>query len=268
MTGMPRDGLTRRELLILPLALPFIGAGVAAAEIQARKGTYTVDVALLYATVMLRLTGTIDETVDRVGGRYDVRLVGEGAGIANRVESSGRWQDGRWAPLRSTSWFQVRGRESRSEVLYDYGRAVVDYRFRGETFFMRRLRVVDDSLTLPNGVRVDDVMSAILNYADGAWKPDADGLYQTHVVRRRRNDGEGPDDVDPQPRAEFAPLELRITTDEATGKPTGLFDMTRFSSWAKKHKPARIVFGPSRRPELITSSLMLGTSVTIRLHES
>ena len=37
-----------------------------------------------------------------VGGRYDVRLVGEGAGIANRVESSGRWQDGRWAPLRST----------------------------------------------------------------------------------------------------------------------------------------------------------------------
>ena len=42
MTGMPRDGLTRRELLILPLALPFVGAGVAAAEIQARKGTYTV----------------------------------------------------------------------------------------------------------------------------------------------------------------------------------------------------------------------------------
>src|SRR5262245_44436313 len=229
MAGMTRDGLTRREVLWLPLALPFFAVGAAVAGIHSRKGTYTVDVGLLYATITLRLAGTIDETIDRAAGRYEFRLAGEGAGIANRVESSGRWQDGRWLPLRTVSWFQVRGRESRSEVVYDYAHSMVTYHFRGETFFLRRLLVVDDSLSLHEQVRVDDVMSAILNYADGAWKPETDGLYRTHVVRRRRNDAEGPDDVDPHPRAEFAPLALKITTDDVTGKPTALFDMTRFS---------------------------------------
>ena len=265
---MPREAITRRQFLTLPLALLLLRGGRVAAEIQPRKGTYAVDVGLLYDTITLRLAGTIDEAVDRATGRYDVRVVGEGSGIANRVESSGRWQNGQWAPVRSASWFQVRGRESRSEVIYDYGRGVVDYRFRGETFFLRRLRVVEDSLPLPEGVRVDDIMSAMFNYADGAWKPDADGVYHTHVVRRQRNDSEGPDDVDPHPRAELAPLAVKIAPDEATGKPTALFDMTRFSSWARRNRPARIVFGTNRRPELITSSLMLGTSVTIRLRES
>jgi hypothetical protein len=85
------------------------------------------------------------------------------------------------------------------------------------------------------------------------------------VVRRRKRDGEGPDDVDPQPRAELVPLELRIAEDTTTGKPVASFDMTRFSSWARADRPGRIVFGTHRRPELITSSLALGTSLTIRL---
>jgi hypothetical protein len=41
--------------------------------------------------------------------------------------------------------------------------------------------------------------------------------------------------------------------------------MTRFSSWAREDEPARIVFGADRRPESITASLILGTSLAIRL---
>ncbi len=44
-----------------------------------------------------------------------------------------------------------------------------------------------------------------------------------------------------------------------------LFDMSGFSSWAREDRPARIVFAPDRHPELIESSLILGTTVTIRL---
>ena len=66
-------------------------------------------------------------------------------------------------------------------------------------------------------------------------------------------------------RAEFIPLVLRVVADPESGKPTALFDMSGFSSWAREDRPARIVFGADRRPELIESSLILGTSVTIRL---
>ena len=63
----------------------------------------------------------------------------------------------------------------------------------------------------------------------------------------------------------LVPFVLRTTTDSATGRATALFDLTRFSSWAREDRPARIVFGPDRRPEAITTSLMLGTSVDIRI---
>jgi hypothetical protein len=45
----------------------------------------------------------------------------------------------------------------------------------------------------------------------------------------------------------------------------GLFDLTRFSSWARESSPARVVFGPRRRPELITTSMAYGTVVAIRM---
>jgi hypothetical protein len=54
------------------------------------------------------------------------------------------------------------------------------------------------------------------------------------------------------------------TVPDPSGKSTALFDLSRFSSWAKPSEPARVVFAASRRPELITSSMILGTSVTIR----
>ena len=66
-------------------------------------------------------------------------------------------------------------------------------------------------------------------------------------------------------RAEFIPLVLKVGPDPESGKPTARFDMRGFSSWAREDRPARIVFAPDRRPELIESSLILGTSVTIRL---
>ena len=114
---------------------------------------------------------------------------------------------------------------------------------------------------------LDDAISSLLNHADGLWPPDADGLHRTHIVRRRRKESEGPDDVDPNARAELAPFELKVDRDKDTGKLLATFDMTRFSSWARPDRPARIVFNANRRPELIATSLMLGTSVTIRFRD-
>src|SRR5207244_2987668 len=128
-----------------------------------------------------------------------------------------------------------------------------------------RLRVVDDTVTIPPGVHVDDVVSAMLNFADDQWRPGADGQLQTQVVRRRKRDDEDPDEVDPRGRAELVPVSLSLERDQATGKSTARCDMTPFSSWAKRDRPARVVFSEQRRPELIQSSLMLGTSVVIRL---
>ena len=211
----------------------------------------------------LHLEGTIEETVDRAAGEYSVRADGSGPGIANRVASNGTMRNGRWTPVRSHSWFDVRGRQSRTEILYNWTKREIEYHARGETFFLRRLRVVDDVVRVPEGMHVDDVMSATLNYADERWPPGADNAHRTLVVRRRRADNEGPDDVISAYRAEIVPLELKVVSD-ASAKRTALFDLSRFSSWAKSSQPARIVFAQNRRPELITSSMILGTSVTIR----
>jgi hypothetical protein len=193
-----------------------------------------------------------------------VTIRGEGGSIANRIECHGVLRDGRWHPTRSTSWFQVVGREARTELTYDWTARKAEYHYRGETFLMRRVRVADDVLALPPGP-VDDAISAILNYADGRWTPEADGSLRTRVVRRRRRANEGPDDVDQAYRAELLPVLLKIERDPESKKPTALFDMRGFSSWAREDRPARIVFGDDRRPELIASSLILGTTITIQL---
>jgi hypothetical protein len=212
----------------------------------------------------LHVDGTIDEVVDRAAGRYHVTIVGEGSRVANRIECHGTLRDGRWCPTRSVSWFQVVGREARTDLAYDWTAGTAAYRYRGETFMLRRLRVAEDVVALAPAP-VDDAVSAILNYADGRWAPDADGSFRTRVIRRRRRANEGPDDVDKAYRAELLPVELRIGPDPQTRKPTAVFDMSGFSSWAREDRPARIVFGSDRRPELITCALMLGTSVTIHM---
>jgi hypothetical protein len=264
---MSSNAINRRQFLTFPLALLLSPLTVLGAEPQARKGRYAADVGILYDMLNFHLDGTIDEWVDRTAGRYRITVAGHGSSIGNRIESEGMLYEGRWAPVRSVAWFQVHGRESRSRVVYDYARRSIDYHAQAETFFLRRQRVVDDVVAIPEGMRIDDVMSAILNFADGRWPPHPDGAYRTHVVRRYRADNEGPDEVAKTYRGELAPFELRVTADPASGKPMAQFDLTRFSSWARQNRPARIVFNQQRRPELITTSMMLGTSVTIRLAE-
>jgi hypothetical protein len=256
--------MNRRRFLTLPLALWLVPLGRVLAAGTPRKGDFAADVAILYGAFTLHLAGTVDEVIDRTAGRYDVTINGEGTRIANRIQSQGVLRNGRWAPVRTTSWFQVVGRESQTTLLYDYGAGTADYRFRGETFLLRRVRVAQDVLPL-GGEHVDDAISAILNYAEGRWPADADGRFRTRLIRRRRPANEGPDDVDTTYRAEFLPFVLRIDADRETGKPTALFDLRGFSSWAREDRPARIVFGADRRPELIASSLILGTSITIHL---
>jgi hypothetical protein len=227
------------------------------------KAHYTADIGILYDLLSLQLNGTIEETIDRAAGNYRVSAIGSGLGISNRIESSGKLLDGRWAPLRSESWFDVRGRQSSTLIEYRWPVRQIEYHARGETFFLRRTRLVDDTVTMPKGAHVDDVISATLNYADGRWPAQPPGVLRTFVVRRRRPENEGPDDVAASYSAEVVPLEIKIVRDN-TEKTTGLFDLSRFSSWAKPSVPAEIVFGQSRRPERIKSSMILGTSVTIR----
>lgn len=262
---------SRRQFLtllgLLPLQFLVPGSIGVASGIQTRKGGYAAEVGLLYDAVTFKFAGTVEEMVDRQAGRYEVRVAGEGDGIANRVESVGHRRDGRWVPERASSWFHVKGRESRSEIVYDWPARRISYKFRGETFFLRRLREVEDTLTIPDGARVDDVITVVFNYADGIWPPDADGRYRTHVVRRGKKDSEGPDDIDPKTRAELAPFELKVDRDRDTGKPVATFDMTRFSSWARRDRPGKIVFTSERRPEMVSSSLMLGTSISIRFRD-
>ncbi len=260
--------LSRRQFLTLSITLLLPRAVGAAGDVGRRTARLSVETAILYGALRLRLDGTIDESVDRRAGRYTVTIAGTGTDIATRIVSEARWAAGCWQPVHTVSWFQVHGRESRSDVTYDHARHTVSYHFRGETFFLRRPRIVDDTFAIPDGTRVDDAISAMFNYADDCWRPDDDGCYRTQIVRRHRRQGEGPDDVDERPHAELAPLVLTIAPDATTGKPTARFDMSGFSSWARPGRPAEVVFGPNRRPELITSSLMLGTSITIRFQET
>ena len=252
-------------MTVVPLALLLAPAGRARAAVESRRAEYAVDVGILYDALTFHVAGTIVESVDRTAGRYEVKVVGEGAGIGQRIEATGGRRDGRWAPGQTASYFHVKGRESRSEVRYDYARRLVEYHFRGETFLLRRPRIADDLVPIQEGMHVDDLFSATLNYADAVWPAQADGTYRTTVIHRRRPDNEGPDDVQKHYGAELVPFVLRVVPEPESHKATALIDLTRFSSWASRDRPARIVFGPDRRPEAVTSSLILGTSLAIRI---
>ncbi len=262
---MSRQVIARRDFFSLPLALLLSPLTRAHAAPVAHSAPYRVEVSLLYGALTYRIEEILAESVDRAGGRYEVAMTGEGDGIANRIESTGTLREGRWAPLRSKSFFSVKGRESRADITYDYAARQVDYHFKGETFFLRRLRVVDDVVPMRDGSLVDDAISATLNYADQRWQPQADGSLVTHIVRRKIASNEGPDDVQARYRAELAPLTLRVAVDAETRKPIARFDLTRFSSWAKQNQPALITFGGDRRPERLSLPMILGTSVQISL---
>src|SRR5260370_42692409 len=136
--------------------------------------------------------GTLSERVDRAAGSYEVKIAGEGDGIANRIESSGVLLNGRWAPQESPSFFSVKGRKSRSDIAYDWTRRTIAYHFRGETFFLRKLRVAADVVPVPGELHVDVSLSAVVNYADARWLAQEGGRDPTGVLRRRKAEGEGP----------------------------------------------------------------------------
>jgi hypothetical protein len=233
-------------------------------EAQARRTGYEAEASLLYGALRFRVAGSIEEWVDRASGRYEVRMEGRGTSFSNRAEARGVLLDGRWAPRQSRSWVTIAGREGQSDVVYDYDRRVVQYRARSETFFLGRLRVIDDLLTIPAGVHVDDTMSALLNHADGYWRPGPGGVLETRVVRRRREPDEGPEETGGVRHAEIVPVALRLGADPGGGARTASFDMTHFSTWALAGHPAQVLFGPDGRPQQVTSRLRFGTSLTIR----
>src|SRR5256712_10834792 len=233
---MSRQVIDRRQFLTLPLGLLLAPLARAQAAVEAHRAPYGVDVSLLYGALTYRVEGTLTETIDRPRGRYDGAIAGEGDGIATRIESVGIIRRGRWAPLRSRSFFSVKGRESRSDITYDHAGRSIEYHFKGETFFFRRLRVVDDVLPIPEGVLVDDSISAPLSYGDQRTAPQADGSFVTHVVRRKVARNEGPDDVQRHYRAELVPFKFKVAVDAATRKTVAQIDLTRFSSWANQAK--------------------------------
>src|SRR2546427_10142783 len=143
---MSRQVIDRRQFLTLPLALFLAPLARAQAAVEAHRAPYGVDVSLLYGALTYRVEGTLTETIDRPRGCYDVAIAGEGDGIANRIESVGILRQGRWAPLRSRSFFSVKGRESRSDIAYDPARRGTGLHARGVDFFCRRLRVVGGGL--------------------------------------------------------------------------------------------------------------------------
>jgi hypothetical protein len=223
-----------------------------------------VDVGVLFGLFAFSMVGSVDEQIEPVPGKYRVVVAGEGSGIANRLESAGLVRGGRLVPTTSDLSFSIRGRESRTVIRYHHERGLLDYTHVSHTFLLGRRREARDVLRFPVGLPVDDVVTATLNYARGALERDPGGAYRTWVVRRARPDHEGPDDVRAEGyRAEIVPLVLRVAPDPVSGHPVAQVDLTPFSSWARDDSPARIAFGPYRRPESIQARLMLGTTVRI-----
>ena len=113
---------------------------------------------------------------------------------------------------------------------------------------------------------MDDLASAYLNFAANKLDSDGEGRYHTLIVRRAWKDNEGPDDVSPSGyRAMLAPVRFQVAPDPATGGLQGQLDMTSLSSWARPSQPARVSFDQNRHLQSFQTSLILGTTITVRL---
>ena len=69
-------------------------------------------------------------------------------------------------------------------------------------------------------------------------------------------------------RAMLAPVRFRVAPDPATGGLQGQLDMTSLSSWARPSQPARVAFDAARHLQSFETSLILGTTITVRLAPS
>ncbi len=255
--------VSRRQFLAALLAI-FFTPRLGRADQPVQSATYHADIGILFGLFTFTLDGSVDQQVDRIAGRYRVLVAGDGAGIANRIESEGLVRDRRLTPTATSLFFRVKGRESRTRISYDYDRGLVHYRHTSQTFLLGRWRSVDDVIGIPASPPLDDLVTATLNYAEGLLEADGQGGYQTFVVRRARREREGPDEVQAGGyRAEIVPLRFTVTPDSESGRAMCFLDLTRFSSWASTSNPARITFGPARRMEAIQARLMLGTTLRI-----
>jgi hypothetical protein len=229
------------------------------------QGAYKVDVGVLYGLLSLSLSGTVVQEIDLPAKRYRVTLEGKGAGAVHRTESVGILRDGRFLPLESRLSQTIRGRESTVSITYDYANGVVHYHSVSHTLLLGRRRQVDDTLRLPPGQPVDDLPSAYLNFAANKLESDGAGGYRALIVRRAWKENEGPDDVSASSyRAMIAPVRFHVASDAATGGLRGHLDMTSLSSWARPNQPARLTFDAARHLESFQTSLILGTTITVR----
>ena len=262
-----RHRFTRRQFLgLLPGALLVAARRAQALDDGRSAFGYQLDLSILFNFLTLSLTGTVVQEIDRKAGRYRVTMDGKGTAISTRTQTTGLYRDGRFKPVESRSVHHFRGRENTVATSYDYERQRVELHAVTHTLLLGRRRQVDDALAIPPGRHIDDLVSAELNFAANTFDRDSDGTYSTWVMRRSRTDDEGPDDVSPDGyRAELVPLRFRTTADGPGGRLTALIDITRFSSWARKDTPARITFTSDRQLESVQSSLILGTTLSVRV---
>lgn len=260
--------ISRRQLLALPLGALLLPRIAKAEGVVRRSFSYRAEMGMLFDLLTFHVTGTVTEEIDRGAGRYRVVLTGEGTGVTHRSESIGTIRSGRFLPTASWSSGAVRGRDHRASMRYDYEQRTIDYHSYGHTLILGRVRQVDDMLKMPVGRPIDDLASATLNFAAGQLESDAQGYHHIVVARRAKAENEGPDDVSANGyRAELVPLRFRVTRDSA-GRLAAAVDITRFSSWARSNQPAHVTFDETRHLESVKSSLMLGSSVSVRLTAS
>ena len=262
--------LSRRAFLAVSLPLlasPQAALAQASPQAPAREVfDCSVNMGVLFNLITFALKGTVVKEIDRTAGRYRVSMNGEGDSISLHTEASGLIKQGRFTPVEIHSHSTIRGRESRLDMLYDHDRGTVEYHSVMHTFFLGRRRQVDDTLKLPADRRVDDLLSAELNFAANMLEQDPDGMYRTFIVRRSRPEDEGPDDVSASGyHAELIPLRFQAVPEGASGRLRALIDITSFSSWARRNQPARVTFGPDRHLESVETKLILGTTFKVLL---
>ena len=257
--------LSRRRFLALPL-VALVVPRLAEAETAGRSGrAYEADIGVLFGLLTFRLKGSIVEEIDRAAGRYRVTVTGQGAGVSARTEGTGIIRNGRFKPTATLSVHTVRGRENRTSLAYDYERGLVEYHSVSYTFLLGRRRQADDVVRLAPGQHLDDLFSAEQNFAGNALEVDPDGAHRITVVRRARPVNEGPDDISPGGyRAELVTLRFHAAPEVGTGRLTARVDLTGFSSWARPTQPARVAFSHDRHLESVESSMILGTTFTLR----
>src|SRR5260370_17465697 len=111
---------------------------------------------------------------------------GKGTAISTRTEATGVTGEGRFKPLESRSVHHFRGRENTVATSYDYERQRVELHAVTHTLLLGRRRQVDDTLALPAGRHVDDLISAELNFAANTLDPDGHAPYSTSAIPRAR----------------------------------------------------------------------------------